>query len=156
MLDKKYSDLDEVEKSIAESYIKYYRDLYQNAQSESSKRAVNSLFLLNSGGIVTILSYMQDKVITKVGVSSFLLFIIGLGSAFALVSFDYLNTYNSINNFSTVVQNYSIGEVTLRNIRSKVEEHNCLSRKLLWFGIVSAFCVVIGIFLGMLFYFQTI
>lgn len=125
-----------------------------------SERAIKSLFLLNSGGAVTILAYIHNNldslnVFIKI---SLVIFLLGLVLAFDVVARDFYYIQKKSLEFHSDVRKFLSSNIPFNGIRrfqpnhELVENHAKITIKL---GEISAYCIVWGIFFGLLGYFTS-
>lgn len=114
-----------------------------------SEQVTKSLFLVNSGGIITLLAFIHSNPSLKNHGLTLALFsfICGLISDFTLVIYDYFVILSKSNQFKTDLEKFYNNYIPLTEIKLLLEK-----RKFSWvvlMGIASGLFAVIGIIISL-------
>jgi hypothetical protein len=157
---KKYSELEPNQQAFLFQMLLREEDKNQHLYLGAVERAIKALFLLNSGGVVTILAYMSNLgnngSFNYYLIGSLIIFLIGIISALIVVVIDYLFLLDRLNKFNEDTKKYLGNNISYNEIRQFNRQCN-VSRKIWYFSICSGFislaCIIVGIGLGMKGYF---
>jgi uncharacterized membrane protein len=156
---KKYSELEPNLQAFLFQMLLKEEDKNQHLYLGAVERAIKALFLLNSGGVVTILAYMNhlgnSGSFNHFLIGSLIIFLIGIISALIVVVIDYLFLLDRLNKFNEDTKKYLENNISYNEMQFN---QNCnVSHKMWYFSIFSGFfslaCIIAGIGLGMTGYF---
>jgi membrane-associated protease RseP (regulator of RpoE activity) len=126
----------------------------KNLYLATVERGIKSLFLVNAGGVVTILAYIFKH---TNGCSKYLLFIsllsflLGLMSALLVVFLDFKSMYAAYTNYCSKLKEYLINTITygqLNDLEMIKVDH------IIWIGYLSLACIPFGVLFGLIGYFM--
>jgi hypothetical protein len=158
--DKKFiRHMNKTEREYVKERVDMISDFLVQQYNGATERVIKSLFLINAGGVVTILTYLHNSSLAKCSkmlcAVALLFFIVGLVFSFMMVSLDYFSCYWRQNFFNKNVKNFFDDKVTLAEVPDLNGEHP--SQKmvgwLMGFGIFSGAFSIFGIFFGLFGYF---
>lgn len=161
-VNKKINEMEPSQRDIAVgNIIREEVDIFQ-VYMGCAERLIKSLFLLNSGGVVTLLAYLHDK-LSSVDVDnqvwclsiSLRLFILGLMSAFFLVVADYFFLGKRLFNYMKQSREFLDDKISFSKINRFAGVPDFCCEKILYFfcvmfmGGVSVLSAVFGILVGL-------
>lgn len=163
---KKINDMELAEREVAVSNILRYEEVQRGIYLGCAERIVKSLFMVNSGGVVAVLTYLHPPnnmaPIKELSLlSSLKFFLVGLLCAFILVACDYLVVSYRISNFNKQCAQFFNNSSIFSNIKafqSSSFEDEYLEKMVYWLfvygaGAVSFSCAIFGITIGVNGYF---
>lgn len=119
----------------------------------ATERVIKSLFLISSGGVITVLAYLYKGALSdcvkSLLVSSLTLFLFSLVLAFVVVIVDYFICLFRLERFHKQIEDENkspedVDELTGRHPYPKIKV------PLLILGVISAITILLGITLGLL------
>jgi hypothetical protein len=144
MINKNLSEMNENEIQITNNIVFRTQDRLLNIYAGVTERALKALFLINGGGVVAMLAYLNDsatatnnKMLVALGC-----FLTGLVFTVLVVAVDYYVCFKSLNNYSANLRRFNRGEI-------KLEETQNYSSKGL--SDLTVFTVFSGYFAAVLF-----
>lgn len=149
---KKYSDLESEVKNLVFHTILREEERLLALFLGAAERAIKILFLLNAGGVATILAYIANKGANGLLIGSMLSFIVGIIAAMIVVGWDYQYTSNRFSNFQADAAKYLNDEILFYEIKQFKTKSRWSSCIIVLIGYLSAACILIGIALGILGY----
>lgn len=118
------------------------------------ERIIKSLFLINAGGVVTILTYLHQSDISynvkKLLDKSLKAFLAGLFFALVLVSIDYFLMLTRVNKFNGDIENFREGKILFSKIIKSQSKKDWIW--VVGFGAFSFVCLIAGIIFGLMGY----
>jgi len=155
---KQLAIMNEAEKNFVISNITREADNVNALYLGCLERAIKSLFFLNSGGTVTILTYIYNIKEPSINIFieiSLVIFLLGLILVFNVVVRDFYYVQRKSLEFHGDVRKFLLNNTPFSDIRrfqfslELVDKQTNLTIKL---GEISAYCVVWGVFFGLLGY----
>ncbi|VEB35519.1 hypothetical protein [Legionella cherrii] len=120
----------------------------------SVERSLKTLFLLNAGGVVTVLAYIKKtnycaKTLLYI---TLIIFLLGLLSALLVTFLDFKNSYDSYMQYQNNLKEYFSNKI----VYQKVNEFTGTDiRHIIRIGYFSALCIPAGLLFGLIGYFLT-
>lgn len=151
---KKCGQMNNTERGLLYADVVRISDALLILYTGATERVIKSLFLINSGGIITILAYIYrgTSAASKNLLNyAFIMFLVGLILAFALVILDYFTCERRSKTFSTKIKELYEDQMT----PSQIPELNGIHPfpKVAYFpigiGILSGIAIAFGIFFGL-------
>lgn len=156
---KKYTELLPEDKAKIFNVLFREHENNRNLYLGSAERAINTLFLLNTGGTVTLLAYLAPKKQPYINcflISSLCTFIIGIILALIVVVIDFEYLRRNFTKFSVNMFKYLDGDMLYNEIRQFQQNAiNILFNCSLWAGYLSLLCIILGIAFGLYGYFKS-
>ncbi|HCD9515733.1 TPA: hypothetical protein NGI80_000182 [Legionella pneumophila] len=156
---KKYTELLPEDKAKIFNVLCIEHENNRNLYLGSAERAINTLFLLNTGGTVTLLTYLFQK--KQPDINCFLIFslctfIIGIILALIVVLIDFEYLRKNLTKFCDNMCKYLDGDILYNEIRQfQQNTMNKLFNCSLWAGYLSLLCIFLGITFGLYGYFKS-
>lgn len=120
------------------------------------ERAIKSLTLVNSGGIISILSYLHaDRPLNYWLIFSLIGFVCGLFSALLLLVLDFRGSLSRIKEFGEEIEQFQNNAISTDQIRAFSADTNT-SNSSMYVGYLSLIFGIIGIIMGFIGYFKNI
>ena len=121
------------------------------------ERSIKALFLLNSGGTITILAYIYHaqnscaKALLSIGL---ILFLLGLLFAVSVVGFDYFLFLKKLRQYNRDIRTFFAFQLPFNRIQEFSPNQNDKAGLIgVWLGIISLVFALLGIAFGLLGYF---
>lgn len=152
--DFKYNDLDPEQKNGIFFLIFKQEENLKNLYLASVERSIKSLFLVNAGGVVTILAYIfnqNNRCAKSLLFLSLLSFLIGLMSALLVVFLDFKSMYSAYTNYCLKLKKFISNAITY----NQLNDLNIMRVDyIVWIGYLSSACIPLGILFGLIGYFM--
>lgn len=155
---KKFSSMEASEQYLATSNIIREDSNVNSLYMGAAERAINALFLMNSGGAITVLAYIYHASVpsAKLFLSiSLVTFLLGVALVFNVVARDFYYIRNKSLEFKNDIQSFLLGKIPFSDIK-RFQMQQPLDKAptiTLLCGNISAYCTIVGIFFGLLGYF---
>lgn len=150
----KYNDLNPEQKNGIFFLIFKQEENLKNLYLASVERGIKSLFLVNAGGVVTILAYIfkqNNSSAKSLLFLSLLSFLIGLMSALLVVFLDFKSMYSAYNNYCFKLKQFMSSEITYNQLN---ELKMMRTDYIVWIGYLSLACIPLGVLFGLIGYFM--
>lgn len=110
MLGKKLNEMNPAEVQLTDTIVQRTLDRLSVMYAGVSERGIKALFLINGGGIVTMLAYFHEPSVEKniLLFLSFVCFLLGLMLTVILVGIDYYIGMKFLNNYSSNIKNLTM------------------------------------------------
>lgn len=144
-----YSKLDYEQKNYIHTLLFRREDLIRSMYFESVERSIKTLFLLNAGGIITILANIvrNGSTCSKIMfITSLIIFLLGLHLSLLTVLLDFRSRKRMFFNFISKAKDYLADKIPYKDIN---EDKNISPHIIVYIGYAAAICIPIGIFFGL-------
>lgn len=147
-----YQDLTKEEQTQLSFALNRQFENLKNLYLESVERSIKTLFLLNAGGVVTVLAYLfklSHSCSKSLLILSLIAFIIGLLLALLVVVLDFRNADSSFTYYSSNMDKYFVSTISYQELN----QFKLINKKyIVNLGYVSGVCIPFGVLFGLIGY----
>lgn len=158
MLQKKLSEMDTNEIQITNNILFRTENRLLDIYAGVTERALKALFLINGGGVVTLLAYLHDTSVANLKlILSLAAFLLGLLMTVVVVAVDYYVCLKSLRNFTVNLQRFNNDNIKLDEAQHYTTPSLSIITKLtVYLGYTAALLFLSGCVLGVAGYFTIV
>jgi hypothetical protein len=158
MLQKKLSEMDPNEIQITNNILFRTENRLLDIYAGVTDRALKALFLINGGGVVTLIAYMHDSSVVNIKlIASLAAFLLGLLLTVMVVAVDYYVCLESLRNFAANLQRFNNDKIKLDEAQHYTTRSlSVVTKTTVYLGYAAALLFLTGCSLGVAGYFNVV